>query len=120
MELSSAYRLHEGKRARILAVATDKRLELLPDIPTMIEAGVPDFRSDTWNAISAPPKTPAPIVDKLNGAVNDIMKEPETRKHFADLNLLPAGGSPSDMGKFVKEETVRWGQVIRKAGIEPE
>src|SRR4029077_11070844 len=70
MELSSAYRLHEGSRARILAVATDKRLRLLPNVPTMIEAGVPGFLSDTWNAISAPPKTPAPIVEKLNAAVN--------------------------------------------------
>ena len=120
MELSSAYRLHEGNRARILAVATDKRLDLLPNVPTMIEAGVPGFLSDTWNAISAPPKTPAPIVEKLNAAVNDIMKETDTRKHFSDLNLLPAGGSTADMGKFVKEETVRWGEVIKKAGIEPE
>ena len=57
MELSSAVKLHEGKKARILAVATEKRLDILPDVPTLIEVGVPDFISDTWNAISAPPKT---------------------------------------------------------------
>src|SRR5437016_11898658 len=56
MELSSAYKLHEAGKARILAVTTDKRLELLPEIPTMIEVGVPNLISDTWNAISAPPK----------------------------------------------------------------
>ncbi len=120
MELSSAYRLHEGGKARILAVATDKRLALLPDVPTMIEAGVPDFLSDTWNAISAPPKTPPAIIEKLNKAANEIMLEADTRKHFEELNLLPAGGSSADMGKFVKEETVRWGEVIKKAGIQPE
>jgi tripartite-type tricarboxylate transporter receptor subunit TctC len=120
MELSSAYKLNESGKARILAVATEKRLSMLPDTPTMIEAGVPNFVSDTWNALSAPPKTPAPIINKLNLAVNDIIKAPDTRKQFEELNLLPAGGSPADMGKFVKEETQRWTEVIRRAGIQPE
>jgi tripartite-type tricarboxylate transporter receptor subunit TctC len=120
MELSSAVKLHQGGNARILAVATDKRLDSLPDIPTMIEAGVPSFTSDTWNALSAPPKTPAPIVNKLNQAVNDIISAPETKKQFEDLNLLPAGGSAATMAKFVKEETLRWTEVIRRAGIQPE
>jgi tripartite-type tricarboxylate transporter receptor subunit TctC len=120
MELSAATKLHEGKKARILAVATDKRLEGLPDIPTMIEAGVPDFVSDTWNAISAPPKTPAAIIAKLNQSVNEVLKSPDTQKRFRDLNLQAAGGSPEDMRKFIQAETVRWSAVIKAAGIEPE
>jgi tripartite-type tricarboxylate transporter receptor subunit TctC len=120
MELSSAVRLHQGGNARILAIATDKRLESLPDIPTMIEAGVPNFMSDTWNALSAPPKTPAPIIDKLNQAVNEIIQAPETKNQFEALNLLPAGGSPAEMGRFVREETLRWTEVIRRAAIVPE
>jgi tripartite-type tricarboxylate transporter receptor subunit TctC len=120
MELSSAVRLHQGGNARILAVATDKRLASLPDIPTMTEAGAPNFVSDTWNALSAPPKTPAPIIGKLNQAVNEIIAAPEIRQRFEELNLLPAGGSPADMAKFVKEETRRWSDVIHRAGIEPE
>jgi tripartite-type tricarboxylate transporter receptor subunit TctC len=120
MELSSAVKLHEGGKARILAVATDKRLDMLKDIPTMIELGLPGFISDTWNAISAPPKTPAPIVAKLNQAINDIINDTETKKRFAELNLLAAGGSPADMRKLVTEETARWTAVIRKAGIQPE
>jgi tripartite-type tricarboxylate transporter receptor subunit TctC len=120
MELSSAVRLHQGGNARILAVATDKRLDSLPDIPTMLEAGVPNFVSDTWNALSAPPKTPVPIVNKLNQAVNEIIGAPEIKKQFEELNLLPAGGSPAAMAKFVKDETQRWTEVIHRAGIQPE
>jgi len=89
-------------------------------VPTMIEVGVPNFISDTWNALSAPPKTPAAIVNKLNQEANAIIKEPDVKKHFADLNLLPAGGSPADMRKLVEEETKRWTEVIKKAGIQPE
>jgi tripartite-type tricarboxylate transporter receptor subunit TctC len=120
MELSAAYKLHEGGKAKILATATDKRLELLPDTPTLIEAGVPSFVSDTWNAISAPPKTPAPIIAKLNWNINEILEEPETKARFRDLNLTPAGGSPQDMARLKKEETERWRRVIRNAGIQPE
>jgi tripartite-type tricarboxylate transporter receptor subunit TctC len=120
MELSAAYKLHEGGKARILAVATDKRLELLPNIPTMIEAGVPSFISDTWNAISAPPKTPAPIIAKLNRTINEIIAEPEMKARFKELNLVAVGGTPADMAKLKKEETERWTKVIRDAGIQPE
>src|SRR3954467_3704001 len=109
MELSAALKLNDGGKARILAVATDKRLEALKDIPTMIEVGVPGFISDTWNAISAPPKTPAPIIAKLNGAMNEIIKDADTKKRFAELNLVAPGGSPEDLRKLENEEIRRWG-----------
>ena len=120
MELSLAYKLHEGGKARILAIATDKRIDVLPAIPTMVEAGVPGLISDTWNAVSAPPKTPAAIIAKLNKTMNDIIAEPETRTRFRQLNLIAAGGSPEDMAKLKREETERWSKVIRDAGITPE
>jgi tripartite-type tricarboxylate transporter receptor subunit TctC len=120
MELASAHKLHAGGKARILAVATDKRLDIMPEVPTLIEVGLPDFVSDTWNAISAPPKTPASIIAKLNRAINDVLEEPETKTRFRELNLMAAGGSPQDMAKLKKEETERWSKVIRDAGIQPE
>ena len=120
MELSSAFKLHDSGKARVLAVATDKRLDMFKDTPTMIEVGVPGFVSDTWNAISAPPRTPAPIVAKLNRTMNDIINQDDMKKRFAELHLVPVGGSPEDMRKLVEEETRRWGEVIRKAGIQPE
>jgi tripartite-type tricarboxylate transporter receptor subunit TctC len=120
MELASAIKLHQAGKARILAVATDKRLDVLPDVPTLIEVGLPGFVSDTWNAISAPPKTPASIIAKLNRAINDIIDEPETKARFRQLNLVGVGGSPQDMAKLKKEETERWTKVIHDAGIQPE
>jgi tripartite-type tricarboxylate transporter receptor subunit TctC len=120
MELSSAYKLHDSGKARVLAVATDHRMDPFKDLPTMIEAGVPGFVSDTWNAISAPPRTPAPLVAKLNRTMNDIINQDEMKKRFHDLHLEPVGGSPEDMRKLVQDETRRWGDVIKKAGIQPE
>jgi tripartite-type tricarboxylate transporter receptor subunit TctC len=120
MELASAFKLHTGGKARILATATDRRLENLPDIPTLIEIGLPDFISDTWNAISAPPKTPAAIISKLNAAINAIIKDAETQARFRELQILPAGGSPQDMADLKRRETQRWSKVIRDAGITPE
>src|SRR5262252_3718620 len=120
MEIASAYKLHEGGKARILAVATDQRLDVLPNIPTLIEVGVAGFVSDTWNAISAPPKTPAPIVSKLNRTINEILNESATKARFRDLQLSAGGGSPQDMAKLKHDETERWSRVIREAGIQPE
>jgi tripartite-type tricarboxylate transporter receptor subunit TctC len=117
MQLESALRLHQGNKARILAVTTDKRIAALPQIPTMTEVGLKDFISDTWNAISAPPGTPPAIVNKLNAAINDVLKMPEVQELFTKLNLTPVGGSPQDMAKVVKEDTARWGAVIREANI---
>ncbi|TMJ24613.1 MAG: tripartite tricarboxylate transporter substrate binding protein [Alphaproteobacteria bacterium] len=119
-ELATAYKLHEGGRCRILAVASEHRLDALPDIPTLIELGISGFLSDTWNAISAPPKTAPAIVAKLNRTINEILDEPETKARFKEMHLLRGGGSPADMAAFKRDETARWGAVIRQAGIPPE
>lgn len=120
MELAAAYELHAGKKARILAVATKQRIAELSDIPTMEEAGVKDFVSGTWNAISAPPKTPAAIVSKINAAINEIAQSPEVKAHFARVHLAAVPGDPARAAAFVKEETKLWGEVIKAAGVQPE
>jgi tripartite-type tricarboxylate transporter receptor subunit TctC len=117
MELASAIKLHEAGRARILAVATNKRIDTLPDIPTFAEAGVKDFESGTWNAIAAPPKTPPGIVAKLNAAINDVLKSPEAQAHFTAINLHAAGGSAAEAKAFIQKETKVWGEVIKTAGV---
>jgi len=118
-EIATSLPLYQGGRARILAVAMDERIPAIPNIPTLAEAGVPGCTSDTWQALTAPPNTPAAVVAKLNDAVNKALKDPAVLDRFAKLNLRPGGGTPSEMAAFVKAETKKWGDVIRAAGIEP-
>jgi tripartite-type tricarboxylate transporter receptor subunit TctC len=119
MEYASAKKFADAGKARILAVATDKRLPELPDVPTLQEAGVKDFESGTWNAISAPPKTPVAIVDKLNKAIEEALASPEAKEHFAKLGLHAAHTTPAEAKAFIQKETKTWGQVIKEAGIKP-
>jgi len=104
-------------KIKMLAVATPERLPAFRDVPTMAEAGVADFRSDTWNAIAAPPRTPRPVIATINAAVNDVLRMPDIVQQLGRFGMRPAGGSPADMAAFVAEETRRWGEVIRAANI---
>ena len=81
-QLDSVREQVQAKRARMLAVTADERVAVLPDVPTMAEAGVPGLRSNTWNALMAPPKTPAAITAKLNQAINEVLKTPDTAEHL--------------------------------------
>ena len=117
MELASAIKLHQGGKARILAVATTRRIADLPNIPTLDEAGVKGFESGTWNAIAAPPKTPPAIVTKLNKAINEVLNSPDVQDKFAKINLHAAGGTPAEAKAFITKETQVWGEVIKEAHV---
>jgi tripartite-type tricarboxylate transporter receptor subunit TctC len=120
IQVSNASVMHEAGKARILALATDKRLDFLPDIPTLVEIGLP-ISTDTWNAISAPPKTPAAIVAKLNAAVNAALKQPDVRQRLHDLKTIIGGdGGPAEAAKFVEAERRQWGELVRAAGLQPQ
>ena len=119
-EVATSLQLNNAGKARILAVATKERVAAVPNIPTLEEAGVPGCESDTWEALTAPPKTPVGVVTKLNDAVKKALQEPDLLEHFKKLNLTPGGGTPAEMATFVKQETKRWGDVIRAAGIKQE
>ena len=116
-QLDSVREQVQAKRARMLAVTADERVAAVPDVPTMKEAGVPGLRSNTWNALMAPPKTPAAIAAKLNQAINEALKKPETAEHLRAMNMIPVGGTPDGIRAFIAEETARWGDVIRAANI---
>jgi len=119
-QLDSVREPYLAKRTRLLAVTTAARNAAVPEVPTMEEAGVEGFRSDSWNALAAPPKTPAAIVGKLNRAVNEVLRQPETAEHLRSLSMTPVGGTPDWIRAFIKEETARWGEVIRAANISVE
>jgi tripartite-type tricarboxylate transporter receptor subunit TctC len=119
VEIASALELHHAGRARVLAIAGEERLPQLPDVPTLAEAGVKDVLSRSWNAISAPPNTPRPIIAKLNAAIVEIIASEAVRARYAAL-LLKSEASPPERAKaFVTQETKRWSDVIVKAGVKP-
>ena len=106
-------------RLRALAVTTATRSEVLPDLPTLGEF-VPGYEAIAWLGIGAPKATPAEIVDKLNREINAGLADPKIKARLADLGSTPLVGSPADFGKFIADETDKWGKVVKFAGIKPE
>jgi tripartite-type tricarboxylate transporter receptor subunit TctC len=117
VDLAAVISLHEAGNARILGVAAPQRVPELPDVPTLVEAGLPNFYSATWNAIAAPPKTPAAITRKLNAAVNDVLKTPQVADHLRKTHQQPLGGTPEEMTAYINAERQRWTEVIRSADV---
>src|SRR5262247_2760704 len=83
----------------------------------LYEGGLPEFKSDTWNAVVAPPRTSSVVVGKLNAAINDVLALPDVQAHFAGISMQPVGGAPADLANLISAETRRWGEVIRAANI---
>jgi tripartite-type tricarboxylate transporter receptor subunit TctC len=106
-------------RLRALAVTTATRSEELPNIPTVAEF-VPGYEASGWFGIGAPKNTPVEIIQTLNREINAGLADPKMKARLADLGgtLLP--GSPADFGKFIADETEKWGKVVKFAGIKPE
>ena len=107
--------IREGK-LKGLAVQTPQRWPALPDVPTLAEAGFPDFPGNAWAGIMAPPKTPQPIVARINATINDILQSPETKTALVSLNVLLRPGSPQEFAEFVAKETPAWAAMVRESG----
>jgi tripartite-type tricarboxylate transporter receptor subunit TctC len=107
-------------KVKALAVSTVKRSAAFPDVPTMQEAGVPDFNVDSWYAMFVPAKTPRPIIDKLNKALNVIVAEPAIREKLLQQGAEGVGGTPEALGKVVDSELVRWAKLVKDAKIHSE
>jgi len=109
----------QGGSIKAYAIATQKRSPSLPDVPTTIEAGLPDFQVSAWNALFAPKGTPKAIVMKLNDALSKALDTEATRKRLLDLGaVLPEGAerTPAYLHDFVAKEVARWSSVLKAAG----
>jgi tripartite-type tricarboxylate transporter receptor subunit TctC len=104
-------------KLRALAVTSEKRIPSLPDVPTMIEAGMPGFEATAWFGVLAPAGTPKPIVERLNGEINRILKSPEILKRISQQgSALIVGGTPEHFAQFIRDEIDKWAKVVRVSG----
>ncbi|MGZ5829530.1 MAG: Bug family tripartite tricarboxylate transporter substrate binding protein [Xanthobacteraceae bacterium] len=106
-------------KLRALAVTTASRAEVFSDLP---KAGdfVPGYEASQWYGLAAPKNTPVEIVDKLNREINAALADPAFKGKLADIGGEPLPGSPAEFGKFIAEETDKWGKVVKFAGLKPE
>ena len=107
--------IKQGK-LRPLAVTSSKRVDDLPDVPTVAESGYKSFETVTWFGFLAPAGTPKDVVSKLNAEFNKALKQPDVRKKLSDEGADPIGGTPEQFATLIKEDTVRWGKVVKESG----
>ena len=116
MELGAVLPHVRSGKVRALAVASERRNSLIPEIPAMSEI-LPGFFSEFWTGVVAPPETPGAIANKLSAAIAEILKQPEVVKRLREISLEGIGGTPSEMAQFMKQERERWGDLIRTLGV---
>ena len=110
----------EDKKIRPLAVTSRMRHAMFPDLPTMVEAGVPDFSASFWTGVLAPAGTPKPIVDRLNAALNAGLGTSEVRELLNRIVAEPRSQTPAEFAAFIDAEAQKWRDAVKLAGIEPE
>ena len=110
----------KSAKARALAVTARHRSVALPDLPTMIEAGVRDYESSTWYGVLVPKATPRPIVMKLHDEIAGILKTREVNDRLLMEGAEPVGNTPEQFGDFIKAEIAKWAKVVKAAGIRAE
>jgi len=103
-------------RLRALAVADSKRTELMPEVPTLKEAGIEGVEVSLWYALLAPAATPREIIDRLAGGVARASRDPEVRARMREQGSEPVGNTPAEFNRILREETERWSEVVRVSG----
>lgn len=101
---------------RALAISTDKRVPQLPELPTIAEAGLPGYAAISWQMVTAPAGTPRPILDRMAATISKLTADPAFGARVAEAGAEPAGGTVDEARAFVKEETVKWREVVLKSG----
>jgi tripartite-type tricarboxylate transporter receptor subunit TctC len=107
----------QAGKLRGIAVTTTKRVDLIPEVPTVAESGLPGFEVVGWFGIFAPAGTPRAAIGTLNKELNKILRTFEVQQRFAAQGLIPGGGTPGELGKFLNAEIAKWGALIKEVGI---
>jgi tripartite-type tricarboxylate transporter receptor subunit TctC len=107
-------------KLRPIAVASTKRIASLPNVPTVSEAGLPEFEVVSWQAIFAPAGTPKPIVQRLNTEIAKVLKTPDVQVRLDELGVDPAAGPPEQLAEFQKAEIAKWSKVVKAANVKVE
>lgn len=115
--MASGLPLAQAGQLRAIAVTTPKRQDVVPQVPTIAESGVPGYDMSSWFAFVVPTKTPADIIRKINTDTNTVLNEPAIRARFDKLGVVAAGSTPEAFGALLKTEIQKWGPVIRAANI---
>jgi tripartite-type tricarboxylate transporter receptor subunit TctC len=114
--LPSSLPFIKAGKLRALAVTSSARAAALPDVPTMVEAGVPGYEASSWFGVLAPAGTPREIVAKLNGEVARWLVTPEAKEKLSAQGAIAAGGTPEDFSRHIATETVKWAKVVKESG----
>ena len=115
--ISAALALYRDGKVKVLAVTDKARAPTIPEVPTTAEAGLPGLLSVGWFAMAGPPKMKSGLADQIARAANDVLKIEDVQARFRAVGVEPLGGAPAAMAAFIKEESLRWGDVIRKNNI---
>ena len=120
LPVHTALPLAQDKQIRILAVGSNARSPVAPDVPTLAEQGVTGFEVDLWYGLLAPAGTPKDIIGRYNAVVNEILAAADVKEQFAKQGLVPVGGTPQQLADLIAKDLPRWAKVVRDAGITPE
>jgi tripartite-type tricarboxylate transporter receptor subunit TctC len=110
----------QSGQIKALGIATPKRVSQLPDVPTMAEAGMPDYKYDSWFAIMAPAGTPAPIIKKISEDIASILKTPEMQARWQTLGAIPITSTPAELDAIIRSDAERYGKTLQAAGVTPQ
>jgi tripartite-type tricarboxylate transporter receptor subunit TctC len=107
-------------KVRAIGAATLKRTDLFPDMPTIIEQGLPDFEVASWIGLNVPAKTPQPIIKRLYDETAKMMAQPDMKTYLLTQGAEPALMNPTEYGTYLKAEIVKWGKIVKSANVKPE
>jgi tripartite-type tricarboxylate transporter receptor subunit TctC len=116
-QLPSALGMIQGGRVRALAVTGPRRSSLLPNVPTLAEIGLPEAQATSWGAVMAPAGTPAPVIDRYNGLLREILADATVQQRLAAAGADAVFSTPGDLAATMRAESEKWGRVIREARI---